>query len=124
MPKTESGGSVHDLANKLKRQKDNVHAHKLQDLIIAVHETQMREPSRDPNPKQRRDDHLRQRQRDDRAPWKSIARTHPQARERATEAYQTDRDARRADKVGRVEDEGQRRLPVGRDGPKARLEAR
>ena len=87
-----------------------------------MHKPHMREPPRDPNTNQRRDDHLRQRQRHDRTAGERLARTHTQACEGAAEAYQADRDARRADKVGRVEDEGQRRLPVGRYGPEAWLE--
>ena len=47
------------------------------------------------------------------------------ASERADQTYQATRDARRANKVGRVEDQGQRWLPIwrGGDGLEARLEA-
>ena len=83
----------------------------------------MREPSRDPNPNQRRDDHPGQGQRGDRAPRERLARAQAKARERAAEGYQADRDARRADEAGRVEDKGQWRLAIWRDGPEPRLEA-
>jgi hypothetical protein len=45
---------------------NNAHAHELQNLIIAVYETQMREPSGDPDANQRGDDHFRQSQRGNR----------------------------------------------------------
>jgi hypothetical protein len=45
------------------------------------------------------------------------------ASESAAQTYQANLDARHADKVGHVEDKGRRRLPICRDGPKARLKA-
>jgi len=52
-----------------RRNKPNAHADKLQNLVIAMHKTHMRKPSRDPDADQGRNDHLRQSQRGNRAPW-------------------------------------------------------
>jgi len=102
-------------------ERTNSHAHKLQNLIIGVHEPNVREQSRDADAKQRRDDHLRQRERSDCASGKCLgARTHAQTDESAAEGYQAYLDARRAGKVGWIEDEGEWRLSVRRDRPEAR----
>ena len=99
----------------------HAHAYKLQNFVVAVHETSVREPSRDPNPNQRRDDHPGQGQRGDRAPRECLAQAQAKARKHAAKGYQADRDARCADEAGRVEDRGQWRLAIWRDGPEPRF---
>ena len=64
----------------------------------------MGEPSRDPNPNQRRDDHPSQSQRSRRTRMEYLARAPAKASKRAAQVYQANRGARRADKFGCVED--------------------
>ena len=92
-------------------------------FIVAIHKPSVREPSRDLNAKQRRDDYPRQGERSNRAVREYLTRAQAKASERADQTYQADRNVGRANKVGRVEEKGRRRLPILRDGPEARLES-
>jgi hypothetical protein len=86
-----------------------------------VHETSVHETSRDLNSKQSRDDHPRQRS--NRASRECLARAQAKVSKRAAQAYQANRDTRRADEARCVEDKGQWRLAIWRDEPEPWLEA-
>ena len=105
-------------------RRNNVHTHKLQNLIVTVHEAHLRELSCDCDANYREDYHLPQCQRGNRAFGERPSRPQAKRSEGATEANQAERDARPTDEVGCVENKGQWRLPVRRYGPKSGLKVR